>query len=220
MVLASKEFGGCADGRCEVSVVPDHLIQAADDLCVGNVFAVPSKKVVDSVPRGNGDVTGIGCCLLRDYSTFEDLGTELDGLIVDFEDGQVFDGGNPFSGGLRVASSRLFDDQFRNEYGIMTLPGIPPSEGELLLSRQNQIVRGAGGQETRDGGFEVNCGFRTHRAAGGKGGFTESFESGDQSAPGHSQITDIRQLSGWERRAAGWTLGCILGREEEVPSDQ
>ena len=180
MVLASKEFGGCADGRCDVSLIPDDLFQAADDFCVGNVFAVLGEKVVDSVPCGNGDVTGIGCRLLRDDSTFEDLGAELDGLIVDFEDGQVFDGGDPFSDGLRVASSRLFDDQFRNEYGIMTLPGIPPAEGELLLSRQNQVVGGAGGQETWNGGFEVNGGFRTHRAAVRSGGFTESTECGDE----------------------------------------
>lgn len=100
MVLASKEFGGCADSRCEVSVIPDDLFQAADDFCVGTVFAVPGEKVVDSVPCGNGDVAGIGCCLLRDDSTFEDVGTELDGLIVDFEDGQVFDRVDAVSGGF------------------------------------------------------------------------------------------------------------------------
>lgn len=44
MVLASKEFGGCANGRCDVSVIPDYLFQAADDFCVGNVFAVPRER--------------------------------------------------------------------------------------------------------------------------------------------------------------------------------
>ena len=72
-------------------MVPDHLIQPPDDLRVCNVFAVPSQKVVDSVSRGNGDVPGIGCGLLGNDAALEDFGTQLDGLVVDFEDGQAFD---------------------------------------------------------------------------------------------------------------------------------
>ena len=123
-------------------MVPDHLIQPPDNLRVCNVFAVPRQKVVDPVPCGNGDVTGIGCRLLGNHAAFEDLGSEFDGLVVDFEDGQAFDRIDAFSGRLRVTSSRLFDDQLGDEYGIMALPGIPPAEGELLLSREDQVVEG------------------------------------------------------------------------------
>ena len=82
--MASEEFGGCANGRCEVSLVSDDLIQSPDDLRICDVFAVPRQKVVNSVPRGNSDVTGIGGRLLGDGSTFENFGTQLDGLVVDF----------------------------------------------------------------------------------------------------------------------------------------
>ena len=122
------------------------------------------------MPCGNGDVTSIGCGFLRDDAALEDFGTQLDGLVVDFEDGQAFDRVNAFSGRLRVTSSSLFDDQFGNEYGIMALPGIPPAEGELLLSCEDQVVRVPGGQETRDGGFEINGGFWVHRNSGETGG--------------------------------------------------
>lgn len=116
-------------------MVSDHLIQSPDDLRVCNVFAVPREKIVDSVSCGNGDVTGIGCRLLGDDAALENLGTQLDGCVVDFEDGQAFDRIDAFSGGMGITSSCLFDDQLGDEHGIMALPGIPPAEGELLLSR-------------------------------------------------------------------------------------
>ena len=129
MVLASKEFSGSANGRRTVTKILNHLVEPPDDFCVCNVFAVPRQKIVDSVPRGNGDVTGIGSCLLRDDAAFEDTGTQLDRVVVDFEKGQAFDGIDAFAGCLRITPSDLFDDEFGDEDGIMALSGIPPAEG-------------------------------------------------------------------------------------------
>ena len=140
MIRASKEFGGCADGRSEVSVVPDHLIQSPDDLRVGNVFAVPCQKIVDSVPRSNGNVSGIRSGLFGNDSAFENLCTQFDSGVINFENGQAFDCIEALTGRLGVTSPRFFDDQLGDEHGIMALAGIPPAEGELLLSRKDQVV--------------------------------------------------------------------------------
>ena len=64
------------------------------------------------MPRCNSDMTGIGIGsgLLGNGTTLEDFGTQLDGLVVDFEDGQAFDRINAHSGGSGVTSCRFFDD--------------------------------------------------------------------------------------------------------------
>jgi len=162
MVLASKEFGGSADDRCAIALVLNHFVQPPDDFGVGDVFAVPSEKIVDSVPRCNCDVTGIGCRLLRDDAALEDFGTQFDGLLVDFEKRQAFDGIHAFSRCPGVAFACFLNDQLGYEDGVMALPGIPPAQSELLLPYENQVIRWPGGQEARDCGFEINGGFRVH----------------------------------------------------------
>lgn len=81
-------------------MVPDHLIQSPDDLRVCNVFAVPGQKIVDSVPRSNGNVSGIRSGLFGNDSAFENPRTQFDGGVVNFENGQFFDHVHAFSGCL------------------------------------------------------------------------------------------------------------------------
>jgi len=82
MVLASKKFGGRADCRCKISMIPDHLIQPSDNLRIRDVLAVPRQKIVDSVPRRNGDVTGIRRRFPGNDSAIEDLLAKPDGVVV------------------------------------------------------------------------------------------------------------------------------------------
>ena len=75
---------------------------------------------------------------------------------LDFQQGHRRQNSQPFLGGLRVAVSRLVNDQLRNTKFIVSTASIPPIVRDLLMPGNNEVTAGAGSQVADEGGFNID----------------------------------------------------------------
>jgi len=127
------QFSGCADERAGEAELAAHSFDAALDMQVVNVDAVPREKILHAVNGGEGNVDGIARGFDRDGVFDEQVLRQGigPGRIGKLRDACEFT--PAFRHELRVSLRSLAQGDAGNEQAVVLPLGVPPLAGRLLV---------------------------------------------------------------------------------------